>query len=81
MLIYGAVIFLIVTAGSMTLLNWLFPNKSQRRLQQVTGTEGKVDWAKTVVSVAGPFVEKRPVHIFDSQVLMALKKCDRSRWC
>jgi len=57
MLIYGAVIFLIVTAGSMTLLNWLFPNKSQRRLQQVTGTEGKVDWAKTVVSVAGPFAK------------------------
>jgi len=57
MLIYGALIFLIVTAGSMTLLNWLFPNKSKRRLQQVTGTGGKVDWAKTVVSVAGPFAK------------------------
>lgn len=54
MLIYGALMFLLVTVGSMVLLNWLMPNKSQRRLQELAGTAEKSDWVQTVVSLAGP---------------------------
>jgi len=58
MLIYGIVIFLLVTVGSMTLLNWLIPNKSQRRLQQLAqGAGDKSDWVKTVVGLAGPLAK------------------------
>jgi tight adherence protein C len=57
MLIYGALIFLLVTLGSMALLNWFIPNKSQRRLQELAGTPEKTSWIETVVSVAGPLAK------------------------
>jgi tight adherence protein C len=57
MLIYGIVIFLLVTAVSMTLLTWLVPNKSQRRLQELSTSEVKADWVKTVVEIAGPLAK------------------------
>ena len=57
MLIYGVLIFVLVTVGSMALLNWFIPNKSQRRLQELAGTPEKTDWVETVVSVAGPLAK------------------------
>ena len=57
MLIYGIVIFLLVTGVSMTMLTWLLPNKSQRRLQNLTVSEGKTDWVKRVLDVAGPLAK------------------------
>ena len=54
MLIYAAVIFFLVTLGSLVLLTWVLPSRSQRRLQELEQTEGKTDWIKTVVHVAGP---------------------------
>lgn len=57
MLIYGIVIFLLVTGVSMTLLTWLVPNKSQRRLQDLAVGEVKTDWVKTVVEIAGPLAK------------------------
>lgn len=57
MLVYAIVIFLLVTGVSMTLLTWLVPNKSQRRLQQLTEAAEKTDWVKTVVEIAGPLAK------------------------
>lgn len=57
MLIYAVVIFLLVTLVSVTLLTWLVPNKSQRRLQELMPSEEKSDWVKTVVELAGPFAK------------------------
>jgi tight adherence protein C len=57
MLIYGVIIFFIVTLASIMLLTWLVPNKSQRRLQELAAPEAKGDWIKTVVELAGPFAK------------------------
>jgi tight adherence protein C len=57
MWIYGTLIFLLVTASTMTMLNWLVPDKSRRRLKQLAGGGEKTNWAKTVVSVVGPFAK------------------------
>ena len=54
MLIYAAIIFCLVTLASITLLTWLVPNKSQRRLQELAQPAEKTDWVKTVVGLAGP---------------------------
>ena len=54
MLIYAAIIFFLVTLGTITLLNWLVPNKSQRRLQELAQPAEQTDWVKTVVGLAGP---------------------------
>jgi tight adherence protein C len=54
MLIYAGVIFFLVTLTSITLLTWLVPNKSQRRLQELAQPAEKTDWVKTVVGLAGP---------------------------
>ena len=57
MLIYAAIIFFLVTLTSITLLTWLVPNKSQRRLQELAQSPEKTDWVKTVVGLAGPFAK------------------------
>ena len=57
MLIYAAIIFFLVTFGAMTLLYWLVPNKSQRRLRELAQSEEKTDWVKTVVGLAGPLAK------------------------
>ncbi len=54
MLIYAAIIFFLVTLASVTLLTWLVPNQSQRRLQELAQSAEKTDWVKTVVGLAGP---------------------------
>lgn len=54
MLIYAAIIFFLVTVTSITLLTWLVPSKSQRRLQELAQPAEKTDWVKTVVGLAGP---------------------------
>jgi tight adherence protein C len=54
MLIYAAIIFFLVTLASITLLTWLVPNQSQRRLQELAQSAEKTDWVKTVVGLAGP---------------------------
>jgi tight adherence protein C len=57
MLIYAAIIFFLVTLGSMTLLVWLVPSKSQRRLQQLGQSTERSDWVKTVIGFAGPLAK------------------------
>jgi tight adherence protein C len=57
MLIYGIVIFLLVTGISMTMLTLLLPNKSQRRLQELAVGDVKSNWVKTVVEIAGPLAK------------------------
>jgi tight adherence protein C len=57
MLTYAIIIFFVVTLTSVTLLAWLVPNKSQRRLQELSPSAEKTDWIKTVVTLAGPFAK------------------------
>jgi len=58
MLIYGAIIFLLVTLTSLALLNWSIPTRSQRRMQQLaTAAEQKTDWVKTAINLAGPLAK------------------------
>lgn len=57
MLMYAVVIFFVVTLTSVTLLAWLVPNKSQRRLQELAPFQEKSDWVKTIVDIAGPFAK------------------------
>lgn len=54
MLIYAAIIFFIVTIGSVIFLTWLGANKSQRRLQEMVHPAQQMNWIKTVVDIAGP---------------------------
>jgi hypothetical protein len=54
MLIYAAIIFFLVTLGTMTLLVWLVPSKSQRRLQELGQSKERTDWVKTVIGFACP---------------------------
>ncbi len=57
MLIYAAIMFLLVTLGTMTLLTWLLPNQSQRRLQELAQPAEKTDWVKTAVGLASPLAK------------------------
>jgi tight adherence protein C len=57
MLIYAAIIFFLVTLGSMTLLVWLVPSKSQRRLQELGQSTEGTDWVKTVIGLASPLAK------------------------
>jgi tight adherence protein C len=57
MLIYAAIIFFLVTMGSMILLTWLLPNRSQRRLKELEHPQEKTDWVKTVVNLASPLAK------------------------
>lgn len=57
MLIYAAIIFFLVTLVSITLLTWLVPNKSQRRLQELVQSGEKTDWVKRVVDIASPLAK------------------------
>ena len=57
MLIYAAIMFLLVTLGAMTLLTWLLPNQSQRRLQELAQPAEKTDWVKTAVGLASPLAK------------------------
>lgn len=57
MLIYAAIIFFVVTLGSLILLTLLLPNQSQRRLRALDQPEGKTSWVKTVVDIAGPLAK------------------------
>lgn len=57
MLIYAAVVFFLVTLGSLVLFTWLLPNRSQRRLQELEPSEEKTDWITKVVGIAGPLAK------------------------
>src|SRR6266851_2761438 len=57
MLIYAAIIFFLVTLGSMTLLVWLVPSKSRRRLQELGQSTEGTDWVKTVIGLASPLAK------------------------
>jgi len=41
----------------MTVLIWLVPNKSQRRLRELAQSGERTDWVKTVVDLAGPLAK------------------------
>jgi len=57
MLIYGAIIFLLVTLVSASAIALLFPNKSQQRLQELVPSAEKSNWVKKVVRIAGPLAK------------------------
>jgi tight adherence protein C len=57
MLIYAAVIFLLVIAGTMVTLNWLLPSKSRRRLQELAQTGDETNWVSSVVAMASPLAK------------------------
>src|SRR4051812_36711702 len=58
MIIYALIIFSLVMLISMTLLNWLLPDKAQRRLRELAEQgEQKSDWIKTIVDMAGPLAK------------------------
>ena len=54
MLIYGLLVFLLVTLVSIALLTWALPNPSQRRMQELVQPARRTDWVTTVVNFAGP---------------------------
>jgi tight adherence protein C len=54
MLIYAAIIFFLVTIGSVVFLTWLDPDKSKQRLQSLVQPTEKTDWVKTVADIASP---------------------------
>jgi tight adherence protein C len=57
MLIYAAVIFILVTLGSVLMLTWLQPSRSQRRLKELGQVEAKTDWVETAVEIASPLAQ------------------------
>lgn len=57
MLIYGTVIFFLVTLASLALMNWLLPDRAQKRMQQLELPGQKTDWLKTAVSIASPLAK------------------------
>lgn len=57
MLIYGAVIFFLVTVASLALMSWLLPDRAQKRMQQLELPGQKTDWLKTAVGIAGPLAK------------------------
>src|SRR5512135_2084964 len=57
MLIYGAIIFLLVTLVSVSVIALLFPNKSQQRLQELVPSAEESNWVKKVVTIAGPLAK------------------------
>jgi tight adherence protein C len=57
MLIYAALVFALVTICTVTLLHWLLPNRSQRRLQQLAQPVERGNWIQTVVQIAGPLAK------------------------
>ena len=57
MLIYGAVIFFLVTVASLALMSWLLPDRAQKRMQQLELPGQKTDWLKTAVGIASPLAK------------------------
>ena len=57
MLIYGAVIFFLVTVASLALMSWLLPDRAQKRMQQLELPGQKTDWLKTAVGIVGPLAK------------------------
>src|SRR4051794_25813845 len=57
MLIYAAIIFVLVTVCSITLLNWMVPTQSKRRLQELANGGEKSNWVQTVVQIAQPLAK------------------------
>ena len=57
MLIYAAIIFFLVTVCSITLLNWMVPTHSKRRLQALANAGEKSNWVQTVVHIAQPLAK------------------------
>lgn len=54
MLIYAAIIFCLVTCGCVAFLSWLNPDRSRRRLQELTPSAEDTYWVKTVLDFASP---------------------------
>src|SRR3954471_18815495 len=57
MLLYAAIIFALVTVCSITLLNWMVPTQSKRRLQELANGGEKSNWVQTVVEIAQPLAK------------------------
>ena len=57
MLIYAGLMFVLITVTTMALLNWVIPNKSQRRLQELAQPQQKNNWVQTVVGLANPLAK------------------------
>jgi len=57
LMIYAGIMFLLVTLTAVVLLNWLVPDRSQRRFQELARPAEKTDWVKTAVGIASPLAK------------------------
>ena len=57
LMIYAGIVFLLVTLTGVVLLNWLVPDRSQRRFQELARPAEKTDWVKTAVGIASPLAK------------------------
>ncbi len=57
MWIYSIIIFVLATLVMILLFDWLVPDKSQRRLQELVESPDKTNWIKTVVDIANPLAK------------------------
>jgi len=54
MILYGAIIFCVVTLVSISMMKWMLPDASRRRMSELGETADTADWIPRIVSVAGP---------------------------
>lgn len=55
MLLFPALVFFAVTLGLAGLFLWLAPSRTGQRLQAMSDTTKKSQWAETAVKIVGPF--------------------------
>jgi tight adherence protein C len=54
MILYGLLIFCMVTLVSISLMKWMLPDASKRRVSELGEPTDTSDWIPKIVSVAGP---------------------------
>lgn len=57
MLLLPVLVFVTVTLAIGSLLLWLVPTRTERRLQAIAGTTSKGEWNETIVRIAGPLAQ------------------------
>ncbi|NBY17176.1 MAG: type II secretion system F family protein [Betaproteobacteria bacterium] len=57
MILYGGIVFCVVTLVSLSLIRWFLPDASQRRVQDLGEPGARTDWIPTVVRLAGPLAK------------------------
>lgn len=54
MILYGAIIFCVVTLVSISMMRWVLPDASKRRVSELGEPADTGDWVPKIVSMAGP---------------------------